>query len=100
VTTTLVRTQHNSCCEYEERLEKCKIELSQVTLDDLYENEKIVGNMMKEEYKPALMESGMSRAIRAMKLSITGSSSTTAATAAAETPSPQELVTESRWTFF
>jgi hypothetical protein len=50
------------------RLENCKSDLIKITLDDLYNDEKIVGSTMKQDYQPQL-ESGVSNAMRAMRVS-------------------------------
>ena len=41
-----------SCTEYEERLEKCRDGLTGITLDELYADTSIVGNMMERDYVP------------------------------------------------
>ncbi|CAJ1938850.1 unnamed protein product [Cylindrotheca closterium] len=59
--------RYHSCTEYEERLEKCRDELTGITLDELYADTKIVGSMMEKDYMP---KNGgvMSTAFRAMGL--------------------------------
>ena len=55
---------YHSCEEYESRLEKCKSELMKVTLDELYADKKIVGDVMNPNYEPKKMGSGYERAKR------------------------------------
>lgn len=43
----------HSCEEYEERLEENKTSMVGVTLDDLYADKSVVGNMMDKDYAPA-----------------------------------------------
>ena len=54
-----------SCTEYEERLHKCRSELTGITLDELYADPKIVAGMMERDYMPK-KEGFMSSAMRAM----------------------------------
>lgn len=60
---TLVK--FHSCEEYEFRLEKSKSILTTVTLDQLYADKKLVGDILNLDYEPKKMDSGMSRAKRA-----------------------------------
>jgi len=56
----------SSCEQYETRLESCKDHLMQVTLDDLYKDKAIVGDVLDDDYEPVPMSSGVVRAKRAM----------------------------------
>jgi len=60
-------SRYHSCTEYEERLEKCRAELTTITLDELYADTKMVGSMMERDYMPK-KESLMDQAMRAMKI--------------------------------
>ena len=59
---------YHSCEEYEERLEKCKSELMKVTLDGLYADKSIVGDVLDLNYEPKKMASGFERAKRTLWL--------------------------------
>jgi predicted lipase len=56
---------YHSCEEYEERLQKCKSALGEVTLDELYVDKSIVGVILDEDYEPKKRDSGMQKAKRA-----------------------------------
>lgn len=56
---------YHSCEEYEARLEKNKEALTAVTLDDVYADKSIVGNILDEDYEPKKQQSSMERAKRA-----------------------------------
>jgi predicted lipase len=60
--------KYHSCDEYETRLETCKEALTKCTLDDLYNDKKIVGKLFAEDYRPSLMSSGMSRTFKAFSV--------------------------------
>lgn len=57
---------YHSCEEYESRLEKCKSELMKVTLDELYADKNIVGDILDSDYEPKKMASGFARAKRTL----------------------------------
>lgn len=73
--------RYHSCTEYEERLQKCRGELTGITLDDLYADTKIVGSMMERDYMPSA-GGILSTAKRAM--GIRNKSETTSSTQMAE----------------
>ena len=54
----------HSCEEYESRLEACKTDLKNVTLNDLYNNKGIVGNVLDPDYEPKVMLSASERVTR------------------------------------
>eukprot|EP00978_Attheya_sp_CCMP212_P003697 scaffold7772_cov46-Attheya_sp.AAC.1 len=56
--------EFHSCEEYEERIESVKYELEKITLDDLYQDKKIVGNILDPDYKPVMMLGFKDRASR------------------------------------
>ena len=56
-------TEH-SCDEYQARLETCKHDLKDVTLNDLYNNKGIVGNLLDSDYEPKVMLSATERVSR------------------------------------
>ena len=68
--------RYHSCTEYEVRLEKCRDELTGITLDELYADSKIVGSMMEKDYMPQKtgMMSTMKRAMGLSKKKSSGSS--------------------------
>lgn len=76
-----------SCTEYEERLQKCRGELTGITLDDLYADTKIVGSMMERDYMPTA-GGILSTAKRAM--GIRNKSETTSSTEMAEDEEEEE----------
>lgn len=59
----------HSCDEYEERFETCRQALSQVTLDDLYQNPEITGKLFATTppLVPMNTSSGLNRTMRAWK---------------------------------
>lgn len=57
--------QHISCSEYETRLLACKDDLDTLTLDAVYRDPNIVGDVLDADYVPELMPSGAARAKRA-----------------------------------
>jgi len=59
--------RYHSCTEYEERLVKCRSELIGITLDELYANKNVVGEMMALDYVPK-KEGLMNKTFRAMGL--------------------------------
>ena len=44
-----------SCDEYELRLQKCKDALQGMTIDELYKDKNIVGEILDEDYEPHMM---------------------------------------------
>mmetsp|Transcript_53 Transcript_53/g.108 ORF Transcript_53/g.108 Transcript_53/m.108 type:complete len:462 (-) Transcript_53:62-1447(-) len=49
-----IKEFHN-CEEYEARLQTCRKYLMNITLDDLYNNKNIVGNVLDGDYQPEMM---------------------------------------------
>eukprot|EP00980_Cylindrotheca_fusiformis_P013147 scaffold3315_cov98-Cylindrotheca_fusiformis.AAC.1 len=66
--------RYHSCTEYEERLESCKADLTNYTLDELYANKNIVADMMDPDYTPK-NEGLMTTTFRALGLKKSGTSS-------------------------
>ena len=58
---------YHSCEEYESRLEKCKSELMKVSLDKLYADRTIVGDVLDANYEPKKMASGFQRAKQTLR---------------------------------
>jgi len=72
---------YHGCGEYERRLMKCQDNLCNKTLDDLYKDKSIVGDILDEGYKPQVMTSAKERIARigaseTIKQSIFGKSET------------------------
>lgn len=44
-----------SCDEYELRIQKCKDALQQMTIDGLYKDKNIVGEILDKDYEPYMM---------------------------------------------
>eukprot|EP00555_Chaetoceros_dichaeta_P014941 CAMPEP_0198256354 /NCGR_PEP_ID=MMETSP1447-20131203/6289_1 /TAXON_ID=420782 /ORGANISM="Chaetoceros dichaeta, Strain CCMP1751" /LENGTH=538 /DNA_ID=CAMNT_0043942983 /DNA_START=79 /DNA_END=1695 /DNA_ORIENTATION=+ len=53
--------KYHSCTEYEFRLKACKKDLENKTLDDLYNDNDIIGNVLDPEYEPKVMFSATER---------------------------------------
>ena len=70
--------KYHSCGEYEQRFEACRAHLSEMTLDDLYNDTSLVGKLFSEEYRLApLPNSGFTRALRALSVLSKSNSSRT-----------------------
>jgi hypothetical protein len=62
--------KHHSCEEYESRFETaCKDDLSKVTLEDLYKDKKLVGDVLNDTYQPVIMSTVSERASRMFRIS-------------------------------
>lgn len=59
--------KYHSCTEYEIRLEACKKDLENMTLDDLYNDKGIVGNVLDPGYEPKVMLSAKERVSRVVR---------------------------------
>lgn len=44
-----------SCEEYERRIEACKSKLANITMEDLYSDKAIVGEVLDKGYRPTVM---------------------------------------------
>jgi Lipase (class 3) len=58
---------YHSCEEYETRLEKCKSELMKVTLDEIYSNKDIVGDVLDHDFVPRTQPSSYERTKMVLK---------------------------------
>jgi len=56
--------KYHSCTEYELRLKACKKDLENKTLDDLYNDKGIIGNVLDPDYEPKVMFSATERVAR------------------------------------
>jgi len=50
-------TEFHSCEEYLERMERCQEALQNKTLDDLYQDKTIVGNVLNDDYESKMLTS-------------------------------------------